>query len=190
MVVGTYSVAIGGLETSDLTASVEVAKDETLTSYEIGKELIADADSSTNGSIYYKALNQYGEMMTADAPNVTCSFTSEKVNVEVTATATREGKLRITNINTSLAILGTKGTVVLVDQNLGVNTTGEVTYSAAATAAEVKVDGMYNSAKSAFQDITAKDDPASYLLLMTITDQYGHQLDFDDIKKEDRKSVV
>ena len=184
LIAGSYNVTVSGLEATDLTATVEVAKDETLTTYEIGKELIADATTSTSGSIYYKALNQYGEMMTADAPQVTCSFTSVNPTVAVTATANREGRIDVVNINSSLAILGTKGTVVLVDQNLGVNATGEVAYSSAATAAEVKIEGMYNTAKSAFQEITAKDDADNYFLLMTITDQYGHQLGYNDIKND------
>ena len=122
-------------------------------------------------------------MMNADAPTVTCTFSSDKPEVAVTATATREGRIDVKNINPSLAIIGTKGNVILVDQTAGVNKTGEVVYSAAATAAEVKVDGLYNTAKSAFQDITAKDNAANYYLLMTILDQYGHQLSYKDIAK-------
>ena len=183
LMAGTYTVSVEGVDTTAMTADVVVEKDETLTSYEISGELIADADASTKGSIYYKALNQYGEMMNADAPTVTCTFSSDKPEVAVTATATREGRIDVKNINTSLAIIGTKGNVILVDQTAGVNKTGEVVYSAAATAAEVKVDGLYNTAKSAFQDITAKDNAANYYLLMTILDQYGHQLSYKDIAK-------
>ena len=150
LMAGTYTVTIGGLEETDLTATVEVAKDETLTSYEIGAELIADADVSTTGYIYYKALNQYDEMMNADAPSATWTFSSAKPEVVTTATADREGCFKVTDINTSLAIIGTKGNVILVDQNAGVNKTGEVVYSSPATAAEVTVDGLYNTAKSEF----------------------------------------
>ena len=184
LMAGTYTVTIGGLEETDLTATVEVAKDETLTSYEIGAELIADADVSTTGYIYYKALNQYGEMMNADAPSATCTFSSAKAEVMTTATADREGCFKVTDINTSLAIIGTKGNVILVDQNAGVNKTGEVVYSSPATAAEVTVDGLYNTAKSTFQDITAKDSIRDYYLLLTVKDQYNHQLSYDKLKKD------
>ncbi|MGN0337368.1 MAG: hypothetical protein ACI4EE_07745 [Lachnospiraceae bacterium] len=177
---GDYAISIKGLETEELTATVNVAKNETLTTYEIGKELIAKSRTeTTTGYIYYKALNQYGEMMTANAPSPTVSFSNE-AKVIKTATADEEGKIEVTNINTALAIIGTKGTAVLVDSTLGVNNTGEVTYTSNATASKVEIVGVYDTVHSKFSDLIAHTNAANYYLLMSFEDQFGHKMNSKD----------
>lgn len=181
---GDYTVSVKGLEAEELTAPVNVAKDETLTSYDIADELVADVSLSTCGTIRYAALNQYGERMVANDPTVSCSFgtvttaaggasTQKPV---VAASATKDGTIFVSDINPVLAIFGVQGTVVLVDGTNGVTQTKTVTYSAAATATTVEVKGTYNKLKSKLQDITAGDKIADYELLLTAKDQYDRDV--------------
>lgn len=185
LIAGDYTVTIKGLESEDLTATVNVAKDETLTSYDIADELVADVNLSTCGTIKYAALNQYGERMVSNDPTVSCSFGtvaayaggSSTQKPTVTASATKDGTIFVSDINPVLAIYGTEGTVVLVDGTNGITATKTVKYSAPATATTVEVKGTYNKTKSKFQDITAGDKIDDYELLMTAKDQYGRDVD-------------
>lgn len=183
LMAGTYNVTIDGLEATALTADVAVEKDETLTSYEISENLSMASDTATDSAIcYYSALNQYGEPMVADEPNVSTSFSS-KVSIERVATDSVKGKILVKEIPTILAIQGTKGTVVLVDKNNGVTTTKEVVISAAATAAEATVVGTYNTASSAMEDLRAGANLGNYYILLTVKDQYGDPVSADDFAK-------
>lgn len=194
---GDYTITIAGLEVEDLTATVNVEKNEYLKSYKVDEHLIAGGTYvNTWGYVYYSALNQYGEMMNADKPTVTCSFAT-KVEVTKTASATQEGKIEIGHSNTTgeqipatLAIAGTTGTIVLVDANNGVNNSANITWSTAATADKVEVAGMYSTSKSKFQDIVAQDDVSNYYYLLKITDQYGHALEYDEVKDDLQMNVA
>jgi hypothetical protein len=181
LIAGDYTVTVSGVETEDLTATVNVAKNETLTSFYIGENLIQDTANASSGAIYYAALNQYGEKMNANTPTVNCTFGT--VGNVTAATADKNGKIPVSEIPSILCIKGTTGTVVLVDSNTGVSTTGTVTFSDPATASEIEVAGIYNANKSSLQDITEKDQISNYKLLMTIKDQYGNELEAKDLAK-------
>ena len=183
---GTYNVTLNGLEATALTADVVVEKDETLTKFEISPnltmDLLANGTEATDSAIcYYSALNQYGEMMAADQPTVSSSFSS-KTTIERPATATVKGKIVIKEIPTVLAIQGTKGTIVLVDKNSGITSTAEVTISPAATAAEATVVGTYNTASSTMEALRAGANLENYYILLTLKDQYDNEVSADDFK--------
>ena len=172
---GTYTVSVEGVDTAAMTANVVVEKDETLTSFEIADYLTAESQKvTTNGSIKFAALNQYGEKMASTDPTVSCSFSS---NVEVkSATATKEGEIVVKNINPTLAIVGTKGTVVLVGDK-GVTTTKEISYNVAPTATTVELVGSYHKNSASLKNITEDDTASDYELLFTVKDQYGYDME-------------
>lgn len=179
LIAGDYDVTISGVADTDLTATVNVAKDETLTSFYIGENLIQTATNASSGCIYYAALNQYGEKMNAGDPTPNCTF--GETSVADSATADAYGKIEVKNIPSILAIQGTTGTLVLVDNNTGVNATATVTFSNPATASEVEIVGFYNANKSIMQDITEQDNPGSFKLLMNVKDQYGNSMEAADL---------
>ena len=173
---GTYTVeATVGEET--LTADIPV-KDETLTSYAlVSPNLVASADNTTIATISYKALNQYDEMMVADAPQVTCTFgsTASADKGAVTAcSADKSGTITVGNINTALTVPGTTGTIVLVDGKKGVNLQTSVTYQSKAFAASATVYGLYDLKHEKLVDGNIKTGAkvADYAILMSVNDQY------------------
>ena len=179
LIAGEYTVTVSGAADTDLVATVTVEKDETLTSFYIGENLIQTTMNATAGYIYYAPLNQYGEKMNANDPTANCTF--GEYDKTDSASATGNGKIWIKNIPSILAIKGTTGTLVLVDSTTGVSSTGTVTFSDPATASEVEMTGFYNANKSAMQDITEKDNPGDYKLLMTVKDQYGNEMEAKDL---------
>ncbi len=179
LIAGEYTVTVSGAADTDLVATVTVEKDETLTSFYIGENLIQTTMNATAGYIYYAPLNQYGEKMNANDPTANCTF--GEYDKTDSASATGNGKIWIKNIPSILAIKGTTGTLVLVDSTTGVSSTGTVTFSDPATASEVEMTGFYNANKSAMQDITEQDNPRDYKLLMTVKDQYGNEMEAKDL---------
>lgn len=189
---GEYAIEITGLETETLTATVNVAKDETLTSYKVSEEVtllpVTKADgttvSSTNSAIcMYYALNQYEEPMLADEPTATSSFSS-KTDVTKVATASVPGEITISEIPEILALQESKGTIVLVDNTKGVNTTQNVTIKAQRTPKEVTVVGTYNINAAKMENLVSGVKLENYYILLTAKDQYGWPVkEFtDDVK--------
>ena len=173
---GTYTVSVEGVDTAAMTADVVVEKDETLTSFKISDYLVAQSTTvTTTGTIKYAALNQYGEKMTSTEPTATCSF-SANTKVTKAATATKEGEITVTGMADMLAIVGTKGTVVLVGDK-GVTTTKEISYNVAATASTVELIGTYHTNSAALKAIKEDDTIEDYELLFTVKDQYGYDID-------------
>ena len=178
---GAYNVTIEGLEATALTADVTVEKDETLTSFEIADYIVAESNkATTNGIIRYAALNQYGEKMVSSEPTVTCSF--GQATVDKAATATAEGKIKVTNIPSMLAIVGTKGTVVLVSNDTGISATKEISYNVAATPSTVEIAGTYHKNSATLKSIVEGDTISDYELLLTAKDQYGYDVSAEDFK--------
>ncbi len=180
---GEYTVTLEGLEATALTANVNVEKDETLTSFEIADYIVAKSTTATTtGTIKFAALNQYGEKMVSTEPTVTCSFGTVANQKPVKpATATAEGVIEVTDISPMLAIIGTKGTVVLVG-DMGVTATKEISYNSAATASTVEVAGTYHKNSATLKNITEGDAIADYELLLTAKDQYGYAMSADEFK--------
>lgn len=187
LIAGDYAVTIKGLEAEDLNATVTVAKDETLTTYEISNELAMRTSSATDQAVaYYWALNQYGEHMVADEPQVTSSFSAgTDTFIHRTATATVAGEIYVNNIPTVLAIKGTKGTIVLVDKTSGVNVNKEVVVSDCATATKATWVGAYDTTKSKIVDLTAGTQLGNIYLLVSLEDQYGREIAQTDIAAND-----
>ena len=189
---GTYDVSVEGVDTTAMTANFNVEKDETLTSYEVADNIVAHTvGAATEASIKYAALNQYGEKMVASNPQVSCSFgrvvatygsKTDTNKAATVATATKEGEIIVSDIGTALSIVGTKGTVVLVDPTLGVTTTKEVTFSAPATASELEVVGTYHKNSATLKNITENEKIGEYEILFVIKDQYGYAMDSTHVK--------
>ena len=180
---GTYTVeATVGEET--LTADV-VVEDEKLTKYElVSPNLVADATSTTTATIYYKALNQYDEMMVCDQPTVTCTFgKAEGADVGM-ASADKSGKIIVRDINPALTIPGTVGTIVLVDSKNGVNLQTSVTYQSKAFAASATVYGIYSKKTGKLIDgnLATGAKISDYAILMSVKDQYDGEMNPEAIK--------
>ena len=176
---GTYTVTVTGLTDTALTSDITV-ENEKLTKFElVGTNLVADADATTVASISYKALNQYDEMMVADAPTVTCTFGNTKDTPGgVTApTADKSGTITVANINTALAIPGTTGTIVLVDKS-GVNLQTSVTYQSKAFASSATVYGIYSTKteKLIEGNLSTGAKTSDYFMLMSVKDQYENDM--------------
>lgn len=175
---GTYTVSVTGLTEAELKGDITV-KDETLTSIEIvGTNLVAKgAAGSTDAAIAtiaFKTLNQYGERMPGATLQVTSSFGVAAVKTACTATQT--GVVEVTGIVPTLQVVGTSGSITVVDTTKGVTATATVTYSAPATAKTMTIAGLYNITDAKFSDMTKGDTISDYVVLATIEDQYGNSL--------------
>lgn len=179
---GSYTITVEGAEDTPITVPLEVAQDETLTTFEISDYIVAKSVSETAiGYIKYAALNQYGDKMTANEPTVTCSFgTVLNQKPKKAATATAEGEIEVTGINPVLAIVGTKGTVVLVG-DMGVTATKEISYNTFAKATSAEVAGTYHKNSAALKSITEGNTIADYELLLSFKDQYGYGMGADQL---------
>ena len=172
---GTYTVEYTAGE-DKLTADVTV-EDEKMTAFElVSKNLVADPETTTTGSISYKAVNQYGEMM---APGNVDKAES------TTPTADKAGKVVVKNINTALAIVGTTGTIVLVDTTNGVNLNETITYQSKAVPSTATIQGIYSDKTDKLVEGNLKSNTkvTDYYVMMNVQDQYGSDMSFDDIKK-------
>lgn len=191
LIAGDYTVTITGLEAEPLTAPVNVAKNETLTKYSISKELIAETLGVTTAAyFYYSALNQYDEPMVADKPNATCTlgktmFTGRAGHnlADDVASATKEGKIYVTDIPEIFGIEGSTGMVTLVDPSgTGVTLTQEVTLSRKATPAKCEYVGVYHVNSAKIRDNIKENDKVNeFELLFKFEDQYQHQLSASDL---------
>ena len=180
---GTYTVT-ATIDGKTLTADAVVAKDETLTSFElVGTTIKAySATDTSSAAIQYKALNQYGEPMSCSTANVTIAPGTADPGKDRKPTASKNGEAGVTAIPDIYRIPGSKFTVVIVDSSTGVTFNGEVVYGAAASAKSAESAGLYNINKGKIQEMTAGDKPSDYKALLTVKDQYG---DPYTVKKDD-----
>lgn len=179
LIKGTYTVSVEGVADTAMTADVVVEKDETLTSFKVSSAATmartsdANATPATNSAVVvFEALNQYNERMTVSDPQVSCTLGTARISKSATATAA--GEITISDMQAVMAIQGTKGTVILVDKNNGVNANAEVTVSAVATPATLEVAGVYNANSNKIEDLKAGDKlyNGGYYILFTAKDQY------------------
>jgi len=186
---GTYEVATTGLTEAALKGTVTV-KDETLTSIEIvGTNLVANATTASTATIAFKTLNQYGERMPGATLQVTSSF-SATAAVKTACTATQTGVVEVTGIASTLQVVGTSGSVTIVDTAKGVTATATVTYSAAATAKTMTVAGLYNVTDAKLQNMTKGDTVTDYVVLATVADQYGNTLSSSQINSKVNANLI
>ena len=133
---GTYDITVSGAEKEDLTASVTV-EDQKLTAFElISTNLVASPTRATDASIQFRAVDQYGKNYAGVTPTVTTSFGGTALPANATK-ATENTKINVTNMSSALALVGTKGTITIVDNTTGVNLTSEITDVSAAPATTV-----------------------------------------------------
>lgn len=174
---GSYTITVEGAEDTAITVPLEVEKDETLTSFWIGDYIVAKSlEETTTGAIKYAALNQYGDKMTTNDVTVTCSFGNVAgQKPKEYATATSEGTIEVTDISPILAIVGTKGSVVIVG-DMGVTTSKEISYNSFSKATTAEVFGTYHTNSATVKSISEGDKPEDYELLFTLKDQYGYSV--------------
>ena len=179
LIKGTYTVTVEGVADTAMTADVVVAKDEELTSYKVSSVATMQRDSADKSKaatdaaiVTYEALNQYGERMSASAPQISCTL-GTVANVKA-STVNAAGSFEVNKIPAVMAVAGTKGTVVIVDRTNGVNATQEVTVSAAATPTTVEVAGVYNANTNKIEELQANANlnSGNYYILFTAKDQY------------------
>ena len=177
---GTYDVTVSGVDKDDLTASIAV-EDQKLTAFElISTNLVAVDGCATKGSIYFRAVDQYGNNVAGVDPTVTTSFGGEAKPKNATK-ATENTKIEVTGMSTALAILGTKGTITIVDNKTGVNLTSDITYSAPAKASKVEVVGIYRKdTKKKVENFKAYDNATNFAIALKFTDQYDAEMAWDD----------
>lgn len=187
---GTYTVeATVGTETLKQDITVQ---DEKLTKFElVAPYLVAsakasdetEAEAKTKGSISYKALNQYGEMMPVDTISASCTLGTLDDNK--TPTADRAGKLSIKDIPDILTVPGTQGTVTIVDTSSGIQLNETITYQTKAVAAKATVYGIYDDKKEKLLDrnLRTNEKVTDYWMLFNIQSQYDADMTLDDVIK-------
>ena len=177
---GTYDITVSGVEKEDLTASVTV-EDQKLTAFEfISTNLVADPTTATSASIYFRAVDQYGKNIAGVNPTVTTSFGGTAT--AGTTKTTENTKISVTNMSATLCVLGTKGTITVVDNKTGVNKTVDVVYSAPAKASKVEVVSLYNvNTGKKLESLTAGDKAGNIKLALKFTDQYGAEMAVKDV---------
>ena len=186
---GTYTVeaTIG----EDVLSADIAVKDEKLTSFAlVSKNLVATATDKTKATISYKALNQYGEMMPADSVTTpTCSFGKVTTGDYSQPTADKSGTITVTDIPDVLAVVGTTGTLVIVDSSTGVTLNETVTYQSKAVAAKATVYGIYDTKKEKLIEGNLKtgDTIGNYQVLVNIQNQYDSDMTPKDIKESECK---
>ncbi len=188
---GTYDVAVG-----ELSGSVTVT-DETATTIEVignslvicGEEKKDDLDADYNSdndqddlvaTISYKVLNQYGERM-AQPGNVTAASTFGKSWTDDAATAKDNGTVTVVIDADILKIVGTEGTITLVDSSKGLTTTANVVLSSKATATSMTTLGVLNADTLTEANMYRGCKPTNYILAVQIKDQYDNVLDIKDL---------
>ena len=172
---GTYDVTVG-----KMTASVAV-KDEVITSIEfVGTNLVLTAKDADTATISYKTLNQYGERM-ADPGKMTVASSFGAGKPEA-CTSKKNGVVTVTIASDILKIVGTTGTITIIDSSKGVTATANVTLSDVATPKAMTVSGVYNLTKSVFADMYRGCNPSEYVLLVQVQDQYGNALNAKAVK--------
>lgn len=184
---GTYTVEATVGE-DKLTADIAV-QNEKMTAFQlVSKNLVADPDITTKATISYKAVNQYGEMMAPGNVQATCSFGAKIENKA--PTADKVGTVTVSEINTALAIVGTTGTLVLVDTTNGVNLNETVTYQSKAIASAATIEGIYSekTEKLVEGNLKVGTKTGDYWILMNIQNQYGDDMNVEAIAKS--KSTV
>ena len=138
---GTYDVTVG-----EATASVSVV-DEIISSIEfVGTNLVYTVDADDNAGvakaeIEYKTLNQYGERM-ADPDTMTVASSFGTGTYEA-CTSKKNGVVTVTIASDILKIVGTTGTITIIDSSKGVTATANVTLSnAIVTASDITNDNI------------------------------------------------
>ena len=185
---GTYDVTVSGLEKEDLTASVTV-EDQKLVAFElISPNLVADPDVATIGSIQFKAVDQYGKNYAGVSPTITTSFGGK--TSKPSTKATENSTVTVTDMSTALAIVGTKGTITIVDNTTGINLTSEITYVAAAKASKVEVIGVYNTDGKKVETMTAGDVASKYRVALKFVDQYDTDMAYDNKTLKDDLQIT
>ena len=182
---GTYELTVTGVAEEALTDTVAV-KDEEITSIEIGTNLVLVEQSKEEkenkelrkAEVSYKILNQYGERMAAPG-DISGVSTFGDVDLDgKAATAKENGIAEVTIASDILAIVGTKGTVTIVDATKGVIGVADVVVSSEATAKTIEVaDRLYNTDTEKFVDMARGNDPEDFVLLVRVKDQYDNYMD-------------
>ena len=198
LIKGTYTVTVEGVADTAMTADVLVEKDEELTSYKVSsvatmKRYRDPSDSNklkvaTNSAIVtYQALNQYGERMNADKPQISCTLGTVLERDISESKVNADGSFVITDMPSVMAIQGQKGNVIVVDKKNGVNTTQEVTVSAAATPTEIEIVGVYDANSNKIDECLKENADlrsGNYYILLTAKDQYTNDFTNDVYFKE------
>ena len=197
LIKGTYTVTVEGVADTAMTADVLVEKDEELTSYKVSSvatmERYRDQNDNklkvaTNSAIVtYQALNQYGERMNADRPQISCTLGTVLESNISESKVNADGSFIITDMPSVMAIQGQKGNVIVVDKKNGVNTTQEVTVSAAATPTEIEIAGVYDANSNKIDECLKENADLSsgnYYILLTAKDQYTNDFTNDVYFKE------
>ncbi len=179
---GTYDVSVTGLTDAALTGSVAV-KDEVITSIEfVGNNLVLTAKNASTAAISYKTLNQYGErMMDPDRMTVATSF--GKGEVTQPCSTKKNGIVTVEITAEILNIIGTTGTITIIDSSKGVTASANITLSDVATPKTMTVAGIYNLTEGKFEDMYRGCNPSEYVLLVQVQDQYGNALDASAVNK-------
>ena len=181
---GTYTVeATVGEEKFVADITVE---NEKMTEFKlVSPNLVADPDVTTTATISYKAVNQYGEAMPASKISASCSFGKIESGDLVEPKADKNGKITVTDIPTTLAIEGQTGTLVIVNQENGVNLNETITYRSKAVASSANVLGIYSTKtdKLIEGNLKVKDTASEYQILVNIQDQYNNDMDVSAIEK-------
>ena len=182
---GSYSVAAKEQE------KYTTVQDETLTTLKTLGTNLAETGKSTTATaeIGYQALNQYGERM--DQPGeLVVTTTFGKALAKRNATEKQDGIIYVYDIPLSKAVVGTVGTIALMDSKTAANSTNQVTYSLAASVKTMTFKGVYNMSTATMEDIAVGDKISDYALVFEAVNQYGVSMDLTALLNESSKLSI
>jgi putative cell wall-binding protein len=167
MTEGEYTITVTGLTDAALTAKVTVSN-EKIAKIEISSEnAVLDRNDSTIVTAAYKVYNQYGEDITDIAGGLV--YTASKGNV-----SSNKGMLTI-DADSAFAA-DDKVTVSIIDPVNSIAVTKTLTV-VKAQVSEVKILGLYDTAKKAYADSLSADAAITdYRLVVEAKDQYGNPM--------------
>lgn len=148
------------VETSRID-SIEIVGDTLALTGEVGV--------ASSATVSYKVLNQFTENITKTTGNI-----SVNTSFGTATAAPTSGIITVKNIQNT--IIGSTGTMVVINTATGVNVTKTLTLGQKAKAASFEVKGVYNSVTKKEMTLVENNQNLGAVLLIAAFDQYGNRL--------------
>ncbi|WOV88055.1 S-layer homology domain-containing protein [Sporosarcina oncorhynchi] len=184
---GNYTVSVSGVADSVFMKTTAVANEKAASIEFLNEHAVPDA-TGNKVRIGYKVINQYGEDMTSNVPNVVASS-----NVTGTGSDTivkhAEGIVEITKATRASNFKqGDKISVSITDRATAITQSKVVTVVSKSKVSEVDITGLYNDInQSATFNIDANYE--DFHLVLTAKDQYDMEVPAQDIADDVTVSV-
>lgn len=173
---GTYTLEFAGKSYAFNVETEKTTKVEV-----VGTNLVLERNNiydwrSVNATIGFRVTNQFGERVSASNIQPTCTLGNAAISRYPSKSA--DGVITVSNM-VNVVPGTTRGTLVLVDRETGMNTNVVVTVSAAATVNSITVAGIYHNYTSdkatRVDSINTAARLSEYAILLKAYDQYGNE---------------